>query len=512
VHIEGGCRRSDRSYRSKLRRAGILRSDGPLEPGARASAMIRASHEFPLAHRRRFESELQEFVRIPSVSSSSHHAADVSRCARWLDQNLRRSGLTRVRLLPTARHPIVYGEWLGAPGKPTVLIYGHYDVQPAAPLKDWKSPPFGGEIRDRFLHGRGASDDKGQLFTHVKAIESLLKSTGRLPVNVKCLFDGEEEIGSPNLPAFLVRNRRALKADVAVMSDTRMLAPDQPALTYSLRGVLALELEVSGPSHDLHSGNFGGAVHNPLQAVCEIVARLHGPHAQIAIPGFYDRVLPWSETERRYLARTGPSDLQILGETGAPAQWGETGYSVYERLTLRPSLSVTGMRGGHAGEGPKSVIPCVASAKLSFRLVPNQRPEEIERLVRLFIARVAPPTVRVRITTHMRSRPALIDRRHLAMHAAATAYRRVFGREPVWLRSGGSIPVVSEFQRLFAIPTVLMGFASPGDDLHGPNEKFSLKNFQRGILTSISFLEELGRASQPSRARRENRTTRGAWV
>ena len=447
---------------------------------------------------------MQEFVRLPSVSSDPRRAGDVQRCAKWLAGQLRQAGLARVRVLPTARHPIVYGERLGAAGRPTVLIYGHYDVQPAEPLQDWKFPAFGAEIRDGFLHGRGASDDKGQMFAHVKAIESLLKTGGRLPVNVKCLFEGEEEIGSPHLPAFLTRNRRALHADAAVMSDTRMLGPDQPALTYSLRGQLAVELDVHGPHHDLHSGNFGGAVHDPLQVLCEMVARLHDRDGRVAIPGFYDRVRRWSEAERDYLARTGPSDASILREAGAAAGWGEDGYSIYERLTLRPALAVAGIRGGHGGAGPKGVIPCQALAKLSFRLVPDQEPAEIERLVRRFIARIAPPTVRVRMRTHIRSRPALIDRKHPAMRAAATAYRRVFGKSPVWVRSGGSIPVVSEFQRVLGIPTVLMGFASPGDSLHGPNERFSLKNFQRGVLTSIAFLEELGRAPRISQTRSVN--------
>jgi acetylornithine deacetylase/succinyl-diaminopimelate desuccinylase-like protein len=462
------------------------------------------------ANSRRFIGELQEFVRIPTVSSDLRRADEMHRCAKWLDTQLRQAGLARRRVLTTPNHPIVFGEWLGTPGRPTVLIYGHYDVQPAEPLKDWRLPPFAGEIHNGFLHGRGASDDKGQLFTHIKAIESLLKSTGRLPVNVKCLFEGEEEIGSPNLAAFLERNVRALKADAAVMSDTRMLGPDQPALTYSLRGQLALEIGVCGPNHDLHSGNFGGAVHDPLQALCEIVAKLHDRHGRIAIPGFYARVRTWSETERNYLARTGPSDRALLRETGAPAEWGEDGYSVYERLTLRPSLAITGLRGGHGGEGPKGVIPSSAAAKLSFRLVPDQEPEEIDRLVRAFVARITPPTIRAKVTTQIRSRPAVIDRKHPAMRAAANAYQRVFGRAPVWLRSGGSIPVVSEFQRLFRIPTVLMGFASPGDNLHGPNEKFSLKNFQRGILTSMAFLEELGRAPWSPPTQSDGETERAA--
>jgi acetylornithine deacetylase/succinyl-diaminopimelate desuccinylase-like protein len=442
----------------------------------------------------RFNTELQAFVRIPSVSNDPARAADVKRCAAWLAAQLRQIGLQRVRVIPTARHPIVYGEWTGAPGRPTVLVYGHYDVQPAEPLHEWKIPAFEGRIREGFLHGRGASDDKGQLFAHVKAIESLLAEHRALPVNVKCLFEGEEEIGSANLVPFLERHRDALRADAAVMSDTRMLGPDQPALTYSLRGQLALELEVEGQRRDLHSGNFGGAVHDPLQVLSEMLARLHDRDGRIAVPGFYDRVRGWDARERAYLARTGPSDDAVLREAGAEVPWGEGGYSIYERLTVRPSLAITGIQGGHTGHGPKGVIPRRAVAKMSFRLVADQDPDEIERLVRSFFARIAPPTVRYTVQTHIRSRPALIERQHPAMRAAVRAYMRVFGRTPQWVRSGGSIHIVSELARVLGIPTVLMGFASPGDSLHGPNEKFSMKNFQRGILTSVSFLEEFGRA------------------
>lgn len=448
---------------------------------------------FVRQHHTRFLGELQEFVRIPSVSSEPARSADVKRCGQWLASHLKTIGLQRVREVPTPRHPIVYGEWTGARGKPTALIYGHYDVQPPGPAGEWRFPPFAARIEGGYLHGRGASDDKGQLFTHVKAIESLLATARRLPLNVKCLFEGEEEIGSTHLLPFLERNRTALRADAAVMSDTRMLGPDRPALTYALRGQLALELAVDGQRHDLHSGNFGGAVHDPLQALCEIVARLHDRDGRIAIPGFYDRVRRSPAVERVYLARTGPSDRTVLREAGADRSWGEPGYSLYERLTLRPSLAVTGLDGGHTGDGPKGVIPHHARVKLSFRLVPDQDPTDIEREFRQFIRRVAPPTVRTSVTPQIRSRPALIDRGHSAMRAAATAYRRVFGRTPQWVRSGGSIPVVSEFTRLLGIPTVLMGFASPGDSLHGPNEKFSVNNFRRGILTSASFLEELGR-------------------
>ena len=451
------------------------------------------------ASRARFLAELQQFVQIPSVSSDPKRTNDVSRCAKFLGNHLRGIGFTGVRLLQTARHPIVYGEWLGATGKPTILIYGHYDVQPAEPESEWKTPPFAGIVRDGFIYGRGASDDKGQLFTHIKAIEALLRTTRHLPVNVKCLFEGEEEIGSPNLLPFIQRNRRALQADAVVMSDTRMLNQDQPALTYALRGQLAMELEVHGPDHDLHSGNFGGAVHDPLQALCEVIARLHDSTGHIAVPGFYGKVRRSDSGERKYLAQTGPSDADILHEAGASTAWGEQGYSLYERVTLRPSLAITGMRGGHGGVGPKGVIPYLAIAKVSFRLVPDQEPAEIEQLVRRYIERITPSTVRIRIKTHNYSRPVLLDRKNPVMRAAAAAYRRVFGRTPVWLRSGGTIPVVSQFQDVLRAPTVLMGFASPGDNLHGQNERFSVKNFHRGILACMVFLEEFGRISQYAR-------------
>jgi len=436
--------------------------------------------------------ELQEFISFPSVSAQPKHGPDLQRCAAWLAGRLRRGGLQHVQVIPTARHPIVYADWLHAPQRPTVLIYGHYDVQPAEPFDQWRTPPFEPTVVGDDLFGRGACDDKGQMFAHVKAIESLLKSQGRLPVNVKCLFEGEEEIGSPNLKPFVERDRRRLAADVAVMSDTRMLAADQPALTYGLRGGLSLELEVTGPRHDLHSGNFGGAVHNPLQALCEIVARLHDADRRIAIPGFYDCVRRWVDTEREFMARHGASDEQILRDAGAARGWGERGYSLYERTTVRPSLSVTGITGGYQGDGVKAVIPSRATAKLNFRLVPDQDPQEIERLFRQHIALITPPTVRTSVRTFLAARPALIDRRHPAMLAGARAYLHGFGAAPVFLRSGGSIPIVNHFQELLGVPTVLMGFALPDDRIHAPNEKFHLPNFFRGVETCRRFLEEIG--------------------
>ncbi|HEV2846705.1 MAG TPA: M20/M25/M40 family metallo-hydrolase, partial [Thermoanaerobaculia bacterium] len=348
------------------------------------------------------------------------------------------------------------------------------------------------------LYGRGACDDKGQLFAHVKALEASLKTAGRLPLNVKVLFEGEEEIGSPNLKAFLQRNARALAADAAVMSDTRMLGPRQPALTYSLRGGLGMEIEVSGPRTDLHSGTFGGAVHNPLQALCEMLARLHDRNGRVAIPGFYDRVRTLDPKERSYMATVGPPDAKILSDAGVERPWGERGFTLYERTTVRPSLSICGLTGGYQGEGSKAVIPARASAKLNFRLVPDQDPREIETLVRRRLARLTPPTVRARVVTHLGAKPAEIDRRHPAVRAAALAYRRGFGAAPVFLRSGGTIPVVNLFQEILGVPTALMGFALPDDRIHAPNERFHLSNFERGIATCLAFLEEM--STVPRRA------------
>jgi acetylornithine deacetylase/succinyl-diaminopimelate desuccinylase-like protein len=439
------------------------------------------------SHRLRFLGELIDFVRLPSVSSQPNHADDVKRCAAWLCSHLKKVGLEKVKIIPTQRHPVVYAEWLHAPRVPTLLLYGHYDVQPPDPLSEWISPPFQPAVRGDNLYGRGACDDKGQLFTHVKAIESHLRAAGGLPVNIKCLFEGEEEIGSPNLAGFIERNRRALAANFAVMSDTRMLGPNSPSLTYSVRGQLGLEIEVRGPRHDLHSGNFGGAVHDPLQVLCEIIARLHTRNGRVAIPGFYDRVRRSTEIEREFMQRSGPSDRQILRDAEAEVGWGETGYSLYERVSVRPSLTINGISGGYEGVGGKAVIPSHALAKLSFRLVPEQDPREIEALFRQFIRRISPATVKVIVRTNQLANPAVIDRRHPALAAAALAYRKAFGKTPVFLRSGGSIPVVSTFQRVLAIPTVLMGFALPDDRIHAPNEKIHLLNFYKGIDTCIWF-------------------------
>jgi acetylornithine deacetylase/succinyl-diaminopimelate desuccinylase-like protein len=444
------------------------------------------------AHRRRSLSELKEFVRFPSISAQPRHAEDIRKCAHWLANHLRRIGFDDVKVITTRRHPLVHAAWSGAAGRPTVLIYGHYDVQPADPIGEWHSPPFEPTIRGNDLFGRGACDDKGQMFAHVKALEAYLRSGRVLPVNIKCLFEGEEEIGSPNLVPFVARNKGALAADVAVMSDTRMLAPDRPALNYAERGALYLELKLRGPEQDLHSGNFGGAVHNPLQALCEIIAALHDADRRITIPGFYDRVQRWGRDERYHMARTGPSDAQILRDAQAEEGWGERSYTLYERATIRPALTVNGIVGGYQGPGGKGVIPARALAKLSFRLVPDQDPRDVDRLFRAHIARIVPSTMRAMVRTLSAAKPALVDPKHPAMAAAALAYRKGFGATPVLLRSGGTIPILNTFQEMLGIPTVLMGFALPGDRIHAPNEKFHLPNFYNGIATCIWFLAAIG--------------------
>jgi acetylornithine deacetylase/succinyl-diaminopimelate desuccinylase-like protein len=449
---------------------------------------------FARAHRKKFLAELTEFVGFPTISAQPKHEGDIKNCANWLAEHLHCIGLDDVRIIPTKRHPLVSASWEGAPGRPTLLIYGHYDVQPVDPLNKWRTPPFEPTIRGADLFGRGASDDKGQMFTHVKALEAYLQTVGALPVNVKCLFDGEEEIGSPSLLQFVARNDRKLAADAAVISDTPMLGGGRPAICYAVRGALYLELEVRGPKRDLHSGNFGGAVHNPLQALCEIIATFHDAHGRIAIPGLYRRVRHWLPNERSYMAHAGPSQAEILSAAQTERSWGESGYSAYEQLTIRPALTVNGIISGYQGPGPKGIVPARALAKLSFRLVPDQDPHEIDRLFREHVAHITPNTVRSAVRTLSSAMPAVADRGHPAMSAAARAYRLGFGARPVFLRSGGTIPIVSTFHQSLGIPTVLMGFALPDDQMHAPNEKFHLPNFFNGIATSIHFLAGLGKA------------------
>jgi acetylornithine deacetylase/succinyl-diaminopimelate desuccinylase-like protein len=451
--------------------------------------------QYALNRRQTHLTELIEWLHIPSVSTQPECDVYTSAAAAWLARAMSAAGLEHVRLIETRRHPLIYGDWLHAgPSAPTVLIYGHYDVQPADPLELWESPPFEPTARDDFLYARGASDDKGQLYIHVKAVEAYLKTEGRLPVNVKFIVEGEEEIGSANLRDFIRQNVGLLAANSALISDSAMLGPGQPALVYGLRGNCHVLVDLTGPSHDLHSGTYGGGIDNPLNVMAHLIARLKDEHGHILIPGFYDRVEPLSEDEREMLAGFPLAEGDWLREAGAPAVWGEPEYALVERLGARPTLDVTGLIGGYTGQGTKTVLPSRAHAKISMRLVPDQEPREIAELFEQFARAILPPTVVAQLTVAGMSKPALIDRDTPPMRASAAAYEATFGRPPVFMREGGSIPVVSQFETDLHLPTVLMGFGLPTDRIHSPNERFYLPNFYAGIETSIRYLDLLSKA------------------
>ena len=444
------------------------------------------------AHRDRFLAELKEFLRIPSVSTQAAHKADVERAATWLRDKLSAAGFPRVQVLATEGHPVVYAEWLAAgPTAPTILVYGHYDVQPPDPLDEWRSPPFEPTVVGDDLFGRGTTDDKGQLFVHVKAVETLRATTGAPPINIKIIFEGEEEIGSVSLERFIGERADSLAADVAVVSDTEILGQDTPSIVYALRGLSYLEVEVRGPDHDLHSGTFGGAVQNPVNALCRMISQLQDQHGRITVPGFYDRVRELSSAERDELARAPFQREEWLREAGAKTDWGEPGYTIVERTTARPTLDVNGIWGGYTEPGAKTVLPSKAFAKLSMRLVPDQVSEEISCLVSEYLVAIAPPGVEVTARCLASGEGAIVARDSAAMRAACRAYAEVFGREPIFVREGGSIPVVALFQRVLGIETVLMGFGLPDDSPHSPNEKLHLPNFYRGIETVLRFMDYL---------------------
>jgi acetylornithine deacetylase/succinyl-diaminopimelate desuccinylase-like protein len=445
------------------------------------------------AHRPRFVRELAELVAFPSVSSSPAAGPHMAACARWLVRHLRGLGASDARVIATAGHPVVVGRIGRDPHRRSVLVYGHYDVQPAERVGDWQTPPFAPHVRDGYLFGRGASDDKGQLFAHLKAVELLFALTGRLPVNLVFLIEGEEEIGSPHLSSLLARLARYLAADVAVVSDNAVIGPDRPSLTYSLRGDLYLDVEVSGRFPDLHSGNFGGAVQNALRVLVNALARLHGPTGAVAVPGFAESVAPTRSRERTYMLAAGPSERELSAEAGGAPLGGDRTYSAYERATIRPSIELAGLSGGYTGGGLRGVIPARATAKLDIRLVPRQDPDRVHRVIFDHLTRAIPRGLRLRTRERMRAAPVLLERHHPAARAAMRAYRRGFAAEPVFVRSGGSIPVVSTLADTLGLPTVLMGLALPDDRPHGANERFSLAMLDKGIATSAAFLEEIAR-------------------
>lgn len=462
--------------------------------------MATASDEaraYARANGERFLDELFEALRIPSLSGDPAHAEDIRRMADWLAGSLRAAGAENVAVMETAGHPVVYGEWLGAgPERPTVLVYGHYDVVPAAMEDGWDTDPFEPVVKDGKVFARGVTDDKGQLYVHVKALEAYLRTAGGAPVNVKFLIEGEEEVSSPNLTPFIREHLDLLRCDVCVISDSSMRAVEEPAITHSLRGMTYLEVEVKGPREDLHSGFFGGAVHNPAVALVELLAALFAPDGTVAVPGFYDDVAPLTDEERAMIARTDLTPAELLEATGAPAAWGDERFSIRERVSARPTLDVNGLWGGYAGPGPKTIIPASAGAKLSSRLVADQDPERVYELLEAFIEARAPDTVRVEVRLLTTGRPALVPFDLPEMQAAVRAYERGWGHTPVFTRGGGSIPVVADIVDLMQVPVVMMGYGLDSDGLHAPNEHYAIETFERGIETAIVYLEELASAER----------------
>ncbi len=458
------------------------------------------AYEYASTHHDAYLDELKSLLRLQSISALSEHNAETAKTADWLADNLRQIGMTRVEVYKTGGHPIVFAEWSGATGAPTVLIYGHYDVQPVDPLELWDTSPFEPTIKDGNLFARGAADDKGQVFAHIKAIESILKADGKLPVNVKFLIEGEEEIASEHLDPFIEANTDLLRADVCVISDSHILATDRPVIVYALRGLTYMEIEVHGAKGDLHSGAYGGTVYNPLQALCEIVAALHKPDGTINVPGFYDRVRPIDQKEREALKQIPWTDEEFFAETGLHSSWGEQGYSRREQIGVRPTLEVNGIVGGFIGEGPKTVLPAKALAKISCRLVAAQDPLEIYELVKKRVAALTPAAVTSEVRLLNTGYPASVDLNSRAIEAASAAYERGFGARPVYLPEGGSIPVVATLQNTFKIPVLLIGLGLPDDNLHAPNEKFKIDHFYRGIDTAIALFEQIGQMT-PEAAR-----------
>lgn len=454
--------------------------------------MVEEALKFSKRQRERQLEELKELLSIPSISTDDRALPGMRRAADWLASHLRRIGMTRVEIWPTAGHPAVFAEWLGAgPERPTVLVYGHYDVQPTDPLHEWHTPPFTPTVRDNAIYARGAADDKGQVFIYLKAAEAYLSGAGKMPVNLKFIIEGEEEIGSEHLGECLRAHQADLNADVVAVSDSHMIAPNTPTILYGLRGLAYMEVEITGPGQDLHSGTYGGAVYNPAQALCEIIAQLKDDQGRITIPGFYNRVRPLGEEERESMRALPFDEARFRAEAGVSGTWGEDGYTVMEQITARPTLEVNGLVSGYTAPGAKTVLPARALAKISMRLVPDQQPLEIAELFEAHVRRLAPAQVGVTVRLLHYGDGALIDVNIPQVKAAERALQRAFGKAPVFMREGGSIPVVNMFAEVLGCPTVLVGFGLPDDNLHSPNEKFDLGNFYTGIKTIVYFLNEI---------------------
>lgn len=435
--------------------------------------------------------ELFEFLRIPSVSAKSEHKPDIERAARWVADKLRAAGLEKVEVVSTEMHPLVYGESLQAPGKPTVLFYGHYDVQPPEPLELWTSPAFEPTVRDGNLYARGTADDKGQVHIHIKALESLHQTARKLPINLKVMIEGEEEVGSVSLWKFVTQNKQRLKADALVVSDTSMLARGVPSITYGLRGLNYYQIEITGPAQDLHSGVFGGAVPNPITILCELFAKLHDKNFGVAIPGFYDDVAPLSRAERKALNSLPWKEKDFRKTVGAPALCGEKGYSIVEQVWCRPTLELNGIWGGYTGEGSKTVIPSKAYAKFSTRLVPDQNPDKIAKLVEKHIRKLLPKTAKMKFEVMSTGKPWAAPFTHPFFEVAHQALEKGFGKRAVFIREGGSIPFVTQMYDTFNVPCVLMGFGLPDENAHAPDEHIALENYFGGIKSIAHFYRGL---------------------
>jgi acetylornithine deacetylase/succinyl-diaminopimelate desuccinylase-like protein len=450
------------------------------------------TQQFIQSNKQKFVDELFALLRIPSVSADPSFQKDVTACAQHLAAHFNQIGLDGVEVIATAGHPIVYAEKMINNQLPTILVYGHYDVQPADPLELWHNPAFEPVIKQTSIHpegavfARGACDDKGQVFMHVKAIEAMLQAQ-ELPCNVKLMIEGEEEVGSPNLAIFVRENKAKLKADIILVSDTGMLANDAPSITTGLRGLSYVEVEVTGPNRDLHSGLYGGCVANPINILTQMIARLHDENMRITIPGFYDKVVELSDADRAEMAKAPFSEKTYCEALDINSTHGENGYSTMERGSIRPTLDVNGIWGGYTGEGAKTVIASKAFAKISMRLVPDQDPDEITNLFQTHFEKIAPSSVRVKVTPHHGGQPVVTPTDSAAYAAASRAYETTFGKKPIPVRSGGSIPIIAMFEQELGLKTILMGFGLDSDAIHSPNEHFGLFNFYKGIETIPYF-------------------------
>jgi acetylornithine deacetylase/succinyl-diaminopimelate desuccinylase-like protein len=438
-------------------------------------------------------SDYVDFLRIPSVGALREHKQDMVRAAEFVAKRLRDVGIENVELADTGGHPVVYGDWLHAEGAPTAIVYGHYDVQPVDPLDLWVKPPFDPRVENGRVYARGAADDKGQIHLHIWAARAWLETQGRLPLNLRFLFEGEEESASTNLDRWLTANRDRLRADVAIISDSGFFEGNLPAITVGLRGIMYAQIDVTGPRLDLHSGQYGGAVQNPANALVAILAALHDADGRVAVPGFYDDVVELTKEERAEMARLPLDEAGYMREIGVTALAGERGRTTLERKGARPTLDINGIWGGFQGEGSKTIIPAHAHAKISCRLVSRQDPDRIFELVRDRIRSLAPPGVQVEVTYLSGGRPSLTPIDHPATRAAARCLEQVFGRGPLYIREGGSIPVAASFESILGLPVVLLGFTNPDDQAHAPNESMVLDNYERGIRTVIRYWDELAR-------------------